>query len=228
MSKLYINDLERIKNGQLVKFNFGYKTNKDEINLEKVDNQIKDLRFIRYYILNLFKEDSIKALNNTNGVIENNRIDFNPRELFLSKYLYLTISTVLGDTNCLISKKGLESASFESEELITKIKKIEPFIKGILKLNEKTNILENIFYEEKNIFNENLEKNLIINGDGILLPFKEYINLELKEKNELLSYYYSNIKAILCNILVPDDDVLNIYRTNVSKQKALAIYKNID
>lgn len=230
MSKLYINDLERIKNGKLVKYNFGYLTNNNIIKLRKLDLQINDLRYIRNYILATFKKDVSSKLNDRidSKIVEKNNIEFDPRMLFLSKYLLLTINTTMGDTTCLVSDKGVESATFESNELEEKVELLLPYIKGILNLRSKSNVLDNEFYNDVGIYNKNFEKVLNLSGDGIVLPFKNYNELTEEELQELLHYYYSNWHNILENIEVDDIDILKVYRTNVSKQKALAIYKGIE
>ena len=229
MSRLYINDLESIKNGKLVKYNFGYKDNSKEINLHKLNEQIKDLRYIRNYILEKFKNDVKNEFDNIIGsrIDEHKNIDFDPKMLFLSKYLFLTIPTMFGDTTCLVSEHGIENASFNTPELEKKLNLIFPYIRGILHLKEKSNVLDNRFYNDIYIYDSNSNKVLVLNGDGIFLPFRNYFDLD-ENLPELLFYYYQNLDSILENINVPDGEILDVYRTNVSKQKALAIYKGIE
>ncbi len=227
MSKLYINDLERIKNSKLVKFNFGNISNSKEISLQKLDNQIKDLRYIRNHILNTFKKDCKNEFDRLIGarIEEHKNVDFDHRILFLKDYLCLKVPTMFGDTTCLISDKGIESATFETLELEKKVKLLFPYIKGILNLKENSNVLNNEFYDDVNIYNDEKEKVLNINGDGVFLPFDDYYDLDDYELQDLLKYYYENWNNILEKINVPDEDNLNVYRTNVSLQKALALYK---
>jgi len=230
MSKLYLNDLESIVNGKLVRMNFGYKPKNDkELTLAKLSKQIEDLRYIRSIILEQFKKDSKEALKPYNGIIkEEENINFDHRMMFLSKYLFMNIPTTLGDVGCLLSDKGIESTtSAPTSELEKKIELLRPYIRGILRLNKESNVLSNDFYKDINLYDED-SKSLIINGDGIVLPFREYFDLTEEEKQDLLGYYYSNWNKILSKINIPDEEVLDNFRTNVSKQKALAIYKNME
>lgn len=229
MSKLYINDLESIKNGKLVKFNFGNISNSKEISLQKLDNQIKDLRYIRNYILDTFKNDCKCEFDRLIGarIEEHKNIEFDPRILFLKDYLCLKVPTMFGDTTCLISDKGIESATFKTLELEKKVKILFPYIKGIFNLKNNTNILNNDFYDDVNIYNSKNEKVLNINGDGVFLPFDDYYDLDKYELQDLLKYYYENWNYILENINVPDEKHLDKYRTDASLQKALALYKGI-
>lgn len=227
MSKLYINDLEKIKNGKLLRLNF--KENKisdEEINLTRVNNWIKDLRYIRNYILDNFKQDAFNELKKFNNktIGEEENIDFDHRMLFLNNNLFLNIPTILGDTSTLVSKNGIVSASLITSELENKVEKLMPYIKNLLKLNEESNVLDNSFYQDLRLFNALEEANLVINGDGIFLPFRDY-EMTNDKLQELLSYYYTNSKILFDNIKVPNSKLLEQYRTNTSKQKALAIYK---
>ncbi|MBQ8892171.1 MAG: hypothetical protein IJ068_04890 [Bacilli bacterium] len=227
MSKFYIEDLESIKNGNDVKLNFGYRTNDLEINLFKLHKQIEDLRRIRYLILEQFKSDVAEEFERVRGskIDTIKKIEFDPRNLFFSKYLDCTIPTMFGDTRCIVSEDGLNSASFETSEIENDISLILPYIRGILNVKNKTNVLNNEFYNGIELFNEIKEKVLNVNGDGILLPFNDYDDLTEEEKQELLSYYYSNYNQILKNMFISDSSILNMFRTNASTQKVLALYR---
>ena len=135
---------------------------------------------------------------------------------------------MFGDTTCLISNRGIENASFNTKEIEKKVDLIFPYIKGILKLKEKSNVLDNEFYNDVNIYNSDIEKVLVLNGDGIVLPFRDYYDLDDNELQKLRGYYYNNWNSILNNINITDESLLNTYRTDVSKQKALAIYKGLE
>ena len=230
MSKLNIKDLESIKNGKLTRFNLNEKENYErEITLTRLNNQIQDLRTIRTYILENFKNDVKNEFDKLIGsrIEEHKNIEFDPRMLFLPKYLFIKIPTMFGKTECLVSENGIESTSFDTVELNKKVKLILPYIKGILNVKNNSNILDNAFYEYLNIYNETEEKVLVVNGDGIVLPFREYQNLDISEYEDLLNYYYTNWNKILQNSIIPDSDSLDKFRTNVSSQKALALYKGL-
>ena len=227
MSKLYINDLESIKNGKLVKLNLGYQDYGDEIKLSKLSNQIKDLRQIRHFILDTFKNEVRDEFERAKGdrieVIRD--VQFDSRNPFLSKFMFLKVPTMFGDTNCLVSKDGLESATFKSSEIYEKIELILPYVRGILNVKNRTNVLTEDFYNGIALYNYYDEKVLNVNGDGILLPFNSYDDLNEDELQELLRYYYSNYDEIIKNISIPDVPILNCFRTNASKQKTLALYE---
>ena len=96
MSKLYINDLESIKNGKLVKLNLGYQDYGDEIKLSKLSNQIKDLRQIRHFILDTFKNEVRDEFERAKGdrieVIRD--VQFDSRNPFLSKFMFLKLNNI--------------------------------------------------------------------------------------------------------------------------------------
>ena len=225
MSKLYIKDLERIKNGNLVNFNYqesNYFSKK--ITLAKLNEQIKDLRHIRYYILDMFKKDIEEKLDRVKGLrIEKAKeVNFNYRNPFSSKYLFLNVATMFGDTSCLVSENKIESASFKTSELEEIISYIFPYIKGIFNVRNNTNVLNNEFYNSLKLYND--KNNVLnINGDGILLPFDDY-KISEEDLQELLKYYYINYNSIIKNIFIPDDNHLDKFRTNASKQKVLHLY----
>ena len=226
MSKFYMKDLERIKNGKEIELDYGYSCSDKSISLAKLDEQIKDLRSIRYYILETFKNDTREAFDRRKGckIESEKKVEFDPQKLFFSKYLDITIPTMFGDTRCLVSDIGLDSATFKTSEVEEDINLILPYIKGIINVNQKTNVLNDYFYNGIALFNKDYTKVLKVNGDGILLPFDGYLCLSREELQELLRYYYINYEQILKNIYIPDSSILNIFRTNASKQKVLALY----
>lgn len=64
----------------------------------------------------------------------------------------------------------------------------------------------------------------MINGDGVSIDDEH----SLKEKylyDKLVNYYLLNKDDILRNIKVFNNEALDPYRTNLSKRKALSIYK---
>ena len=131
MSKLNIMDLEKIRDGKIVRCNFGFPSKSEkEITLQLLNVQLKDLRYIRNYILDTFKKDVRNKFDRMIGdrIEEHRDIDFDPRMLFMTKYLSVAIPTMLGDTSCLLSNRGIESASFESRELKEKVEAIFPYV----------------------------------------------------------------------------------------------------
>ena len=228
MSKFYVNDLESIKNGKLVRLNFKEKEyGKNELTLLRLNSQIDDLRSIRSCILENFRNDCNMTLDRLKGdkIESNTKIDFDPKLLFLSNYLFLTVPTIMGDINCLLSEKGLENTTFDSDELRNKIDMLLPYIKNLYNVKNNSNVLDNAFYENTKLYNNEYEHVLSINGDGIVLPFKTYFDLDDNEKQDLLAYYYSNWDKILRNIVVNENEILDKYRTNLNKDKVLNYYK---
>ena len=128
MSRFYIEDLERIKSGMEVELTLGSSLKEKKISLSKLNEQIKDLRNIRYFILETFKKDTKEAFDRRKGskIETEKQIEFDPRKLFFSEYLDITIPTMFGDTRCLVSQNGLESATFRTSEIESGINLILP------------------------------------------------------------------------------------------------------
>ena len=228
MSKLYIKDLERIKNGKLVRFN---ETTKERysslVSLSRIQNEINEFRNIRFDLLKKFQKDIDNELDFKKGSkIDYNRVSFSPTSLFIEDYLALYIANALGDSLCLFNKNGMVSTSGFGYELEEKSEIILPFIKKLFNVKENSNVLDNSFYDTYPIYDDNT-KVLNINGDGITLPFYEYSDFENEEVQELLGYYYSNYKDIIKNILIPNTEKLNNYKTNDNKEKVLKLYKGV-
>ena len=225
MSKLYINDLEKIAKGKIERFNFLENKKIDSlISLRIIDNRLSELRRIRSYIIELFKEDMEKRVKG-DKINSRESIILNPERLFLNEYLSLIIPTALGDNHCLFSKDTLVASDSMMSELENKAELILPYIKRIYEVAENTNLLDNEFYDNINIYNDNYDNVLNLNGNGVVLPFNDYNDLDDIEKQELLKYYYSNLQAILKNILVPNTEVLDRFKENITKEKALELYK---
>ena len=230
MSKLYIKDLERIKNGKIARFQIeGDEEYNRELSLARLEQEKTELRRIRHIILANFQLDTTKEL-------EKNKIDapgpreyvtYNSQKLFLKDYLSLTIPTILGNTECLFSDTKLVSSTSDTNDLEKKVEIIFPYIEKLFKIKKSTNILDNEFYEDVNIIDNDKDKVLVSRGDGIYLPFEDYDNLDKEELKNMLFYYYPNQLEILKNILVTDSKALNRYRKNTDKEKALNIYKGI-
>ena len=225
MSKLYINDLEKIAKGKIERFNFLEDKKIDSlISLKIIDNRLSELRRIRSYIIELFKED-LETRVKGDKVDNKESIRLNPERLFLNDYLSLSISTSLGYNHCLFSKDTIVSSDSMISELENKIELILPYIKRIYEVFENTTILDNEFYDNIDIYNDNYDKVLNLNGNGAVLPFNDYNDLNDIEKQELLKYYYSNFQPILKNILVPNTEILDPFKENITKEKVLKLYK---
>lgn len=225
MSKLSIKDLERIKNGKLVRYNlFTLEPYSSFVVLDKVQKEIKEFNNIRFTILREFRNDMNNELDRVKGckIDSTYRVELDANKLFLSDYLALTIPTILGDNICLFNKDGFVKSNGEvTKDLLEKIKIILPYIKKIYNVKENSNILNNAFYDNYPVLNFKLEKILNINGNGILLPFNEYED----DVQDLLYYYYTNQEEILKNIIIPNTSSLENYRLNTNKEKVLKLYK---
>ena len=227
MSKLTIKDLERIKNGKLVRYNlFTKEPYKSFVVLDKIQKEINEFNNIRFDLLREFRNDLNNSLDNLRGckIDSSYRVELDFNKLFLNKYLVLTIPTIFGDNMCLFDENGFVSSNGEiTKELKSKINVLLPYIKKIFKIKENSNIINNSFYNDYSVLNNKSEKILNINGNGITLPFNDYT--ELDDIQSILAYYYTNREDILKNIIIPNTDSLNNYRLDTNKEKVLKLYK---
>ena len=181
---------------------------------------------VRFNLLKQFKDDMISALEWKKGcrIDSSYTVSFDRDKLFSNGYLVLTIPTILGDSTCLFDKNGLVGVSGEiTRELSFKCQTIKPFIRKILEVKEKSNVVSNSFYEDYPILNNKFEKVFNINGNGITLPFNDYT--ELDNVQEILNYYYCNQEEILQNIVIPNTRDLDNYRLDTDRIKILKLYK---
>ena len=226
MSRLYINDLERIVNGKVERYNLGLKTRGVLVPLSYIDNMRRERKYIRDSIIHEFENDINRELDNLKGarIDINQNIKLNNDKLFTLDYLNMTIPTILGDTNCLFSTDGVVVSTSSTSDLDKKVKVIMPYVEKLFELKNKSDILENDFYDDLNIFDDE-ERVLVMHGGGVFLPFKDYKDLTEEKRQELIRYYYLNWKAILKNILVYNDEVLDRFKPDITKEKTLEIYK---
>lgn len=230
MSKLYIEDLERIKNGKIKRYSIGASSKSNSlVSLKRIDSERHELRSIRENIIEEFKSDVKNRFNDIMGnkKINELNVSLNPEKIFLKDYLSLVVPTILGDTYCLLDKNGLVSSSSISEDLCYKIEIMLPYIRKILDINKKTNILKNEFFDDINIYNDSNDKVLVLNGGGVFLPFDNYQDISEQDLQDLLMYYYSNLNDILKNILIPNTEELNRFRSDIKFDEAKTLYKGI-
>ena len=229
MSKLYIKDLERIKNGKIVRYNKNTEENYSSfISLASVRNEIIELRNIRFKLLNKFKNEVNSELDWNRGckIDSSYKMSFIPTKLFLQNYLSLTIPTILGDCECLFDENGLVGTNGEiTRDLIEKVDIIMPYVKKLFVVKNNSIVLNNEFYKTYPVLDDNNNPVFNINGDGIVLPYKEYEEYRTQMMQEILAYYYQNIEEILKNVLIPNTEILNNYRKDISKEKILKLYK---
>ena len=227
MSKLVVKDLERIKNGKLVRYNLLIKEPFTSfVVLDKVQNEIMEFNSTRFQLLKEFRDNMNYDLEWKKGskIDSTYWVSFVPTKLFLNDYLTLKIPTALGESFYLFDKNGLVlSKERITKELKEKSNVIMPYISKLLNVKENSNILDNAFYEDYPIFNSKYEKVLNINGNGITLPFEDYTDLD--NCQDILHYYYTYQNEILKNIIIPNTDTLNNYKMNISKEKVLKLYK---
>ena len=225
MSRLSIKDLERIKNGKVVRYNIFTKEKYSSfVMLDRVQQEINEFNRARYALLKEFKNDITEALEWKKGskIDSTYTVSFDYDKLFSNGYLALTIPT--GGQICLFDQNGLVGASGEiTRELAVKCSTIVPYVKRLLSLRDKTNLIGNSFFEDFPVLNSKFEKVLNISGNGIVLPFNDYT--ELDNIQDLLSYYYSNQEDILKNIVIPNTKELDNYRLDTNEYKVLKLYK---
>ena len=201
---------------------------KEETNLLKLSKEIEKTRKLRNKIISSFEKDILDAINNIKyGYLKNISypIILDYKKLFIDDLLSIKVFTK--DEvymNCLFSENRVKgNSNFEVERIYAEI---NPYIRRIFEISKESNLLNNSFYDnlEVLLFNKYLKK-LIINGDGIKLPIDDFYNLDSYDKNNLLRFYYDNLKKILKNIQVQEVLELENYRSNITKQKVLGLYR---
>ena len=193
---------------------------KEWTNLYKLKKEIDKTKELRNDILNIFQQDSINSIKNINYKYLENvpfplLIDYH--SLFDNDKLKIKLFT----KDCLYSDFKVPDTNNLKEEILNNIDK---YVEGLLRVKKETNILDNSFYLELEVLiYNNYIKKLIISGDGIRLANDSYLNYELKR--EIIYFYYKNLKKILKNIQVEEVIELEKYRSNITKQKVLEIYR---
>lgn len=230
MSRLYLNDLESIKNGRMQRYSlYGDMKSISLVSLSKIDYEREEFQRIRNFIIKMFQEDTKEEFDRlyNSKIHTEEKVDLNHEKLFLDDYLSVTIPTILGDSHCLLDENGMVSSTGFGSDLEKKVKLIMPYVKRLFELKKQSHVLDNEFYSKLDILNTGLDKVLYLYGGGILLPFNDYKELSSEELQKLLVYYYQNYNEILKNILVPNGESLNKYRLDINKEKALSIYKGL-
>ena len=200
----YISMLKDIKENEVMAIlleNIGYIHG--EINLKKLENDIINKRKIRYSVIKAFYDDATNAL--IKHKINNFKLYVDPKEIFKESKLNLVISYQGDKDSC--------------KEIIT------PYITKIENFRKVDSLLDNNFYHKLLIsFPGVYQPIFMINGDGVSIDDEH----SLKEKylyDKLVNYYLLNKDDILRNIKVFNNEALLPYQTDLSKRKALSIYK---
>ena len=230
MSRLKIQDLEKIKNGKMVRYNELTKENYSSfVSLASIEKQLREVRWIRSLLLKKIYDDMNNQLDFKKGSrIDNTyKVSFNPTKLFLKDYLALTIPSILGDNECLFSKEKMVSSTGFTKDLEEKSNILLPFVKKIFEVKENSHLLDNSFYQEYPVLDLDNSKVFSISGNGVLLPFANYLDLENINLQKLLEYYYKNSEEILSQILIPNTHSLENYRKDIEKEKVFEIYKGV-
>ena len=199
-----------------------------ETNLLKLYKEIEKTRNLRTKIISSFEKDILEIIKSMNYSYLKNVpypviIDY--KKLFIDDLLSLKVFTKDGVyDNFLFSDTEVQNNNFSEVERI--YTEIQPFIKRILDISKESNLLNNSFYDKLEVllYNEYLHK-LIISGDGIRLPINDFYNLNGYDKNNLLRFYYDNLKKILKNIQVQEVLELEKYKSDITKQKVLSLYR---
>ena len=200
----YISMLKDIKENEAIAIlleNIGYIHG--EINLKKLEKDIINKRKIRYSVIKAFYDDATNAL--IKHKINNFKLYVDPKEIFKESKLNLVISYQGDKDSC--------------KEIIT------PYITKIENFRKVDSLLDNNFYHKLLIsFPGVYQPIFMINGDGVSIDDEH----SLKEKylyDKLVNYYLLNKDDILRNIKVFNNEALLPYQTDLSKRKALSIYK---
>ena len=224
MSKLYINDLEDILKGKIVRYSLeGSAKSNSLVPLSIVNNEITEKRNFRLSILDLFNDDIAKVLEE-NGYDE--KIVYQPEGFFFGKDK-MSLDIIGNDkiVHCLVSKDGLMASSYTDKRILEIINLILPIVRKLLEIRKNTNALENDFYEDLSVLNEKKEHVLTMSGGGINLPFYKYDDLDDIEIKKTLEYYYLNYGDILKNILIDNENRLGRFIPDREPEKILKLYK---
>ena len=198
------------------------------IPLAELNSKILTMSSIRNEILKKFYQDIKNELKKRKEVTISVSLD--PRKLMVDDYLNLNINIGSDKINCLLSKDRVINSSCYIPDLDMATSIIYPYVEGLfrlLDLEDTKNLLSNSFYQDLYVNIDCLLKRLVINGNGVNVSLEDLdkLSLSTREKLEILSYYYENIKEILSKVLVFNDDILNRYKTEVTKRQALSIYR---
>ena len=229
MSRLYINDLENIKNGKIVRFELKKTFNNNSlIPLYIVNEQRRETKNLRDIVVEKFKNDVQQEFDKRRGskIETPENIMLYPDELFFKDYLNIIIPTILGNTHCLLSNDGIVTSSSDTNDLNEKVEIILPYVKKLLKIKKESKVLDNEFFEDLDIVNQDNEKVLYLNGGGVFLPFNDYQELPEYDLQELLLYYYHIEDILLKNILINNDIILDRFKPDITKEKILKLYKD--
>jgi len=199
------------------------------ITLYELNQDIANMRFLRCSLLNKFNKDVSETFKKYDSKDET-KLNFNPKKLLLENNLKFKLVTKHDEFNFLVSKNKIEKYDYYNQVLDKKISQIYKYIEGLFRVLENfetSNLLSNSFYEHIYLNIYNYMEIFKINGDGIFLSFfdKELNKISSLEKKEAIAYFYDNYSRILFNIFVENDYILDRYRINDNKTKALSLYK---
>jgi len=199
------------------------------ITLGSIDKEIMKMRLVRDFVLDKFTNDVAKTFEKYNSK-DNTMLEFNPKKLFQGSYLDLCLKQGMDEFDLLVSKNKIEKVSVYSPLLDEKISQIYKYIEGLFRVLENletANLLSNNFYDFIRLVIPDYEEEFLINGDGgrlsIYSPVFDLLNND--QQLDALKFFYDNKNLIFEKILFHDDKLLDNYRTNVSKRRALSIYK---
>ena len=218
-------DLERIIKGEKITLNTNFKGDGELVSLANFDREIMKLKKLRTFILDEFKKDACSKLAKPNGIIGYKpEVLVNPTKIFAGDYLSLIIPSDIGNTKVLVSENGIVNASFRTSELEKQIKKIMPYIIGLINVHNNSNILQNDFYYPTYLFDDLGQLSLLLSGLGVTLPCDNYF-ISHEELQQILVKFYSNYYKIIENIFVNDSFLFDQYKKNLSKDKVLDLYQ---
>lgn len=191
------------------------------LTLANIQDDITNKRMIRYEILKKFYEDLTSKFMSKK--ITNFKIYIDPKKIWNGTYLNFKL--VIDDKmfTPLISNSSI-LIDYDDNDIL---KIILPYIKGLITLNEETSLLNNDFYESLLVNLVGGKKPIFsISGDGVnLIKYDPQTKNDEYQLKKLFNYYASHQNEILERVDVYDNVALLPYRTDLSKRKALSIYK---
>ena len=221
------NNLKALKNCSSIAILSDIQKESDEtITLKKINSEIRKKRQLRLLILKSFRNDLEKFIRR-----DDPSISFDERKLFENGYLAIDFLENDKVSHCLFQDDGnINSAfNFYSTNMTRVIENIKPYIRNIMDFEKETSLLGNNFYDYiYAIVSTSLSNfRFVISGDGVNISKSDLLNASLTtdEYDKIMHYFAYHYRRILEKILVYDDTSLDTYRTNLSKDKALAIYR---
>lgn len=190
------------------------------ITLKKIDDEIENKRKLRHEILKRFYDDITNKLLFKKITCFKMIVD--SRRIWNNDFLNFKI-----EKNDFIAYPKVSIAGIEksyNDDINECLEIIFPFIKGMCQIHKEIDLLENNFYDSILVkLMGSLKPIFSISGDGISIVHDD--ELKQSQYEDLVRFLETYKYEILNNVSIFDNESLNPYRTDLTKRKALSIYK---